>query len=41
LYSLNLIIGVCFYGKTAERVLSILATGKHRALLPSGMYWWA
>ncbi|XP_071173041.1 ryncolin-2-like isoform X1 [Mytilus edulis] len=28
--------GVCFYGKTAERVLSILATGKYRSLLPSG-----
>ncbi|XP_076112560.1 ryncolin-2-like isoform X1 [Mytilus galloprovincialis] len=27
--------GVCFYGKTAERVLSILATGKYRSLLPS------
>ncbi|XP_052072714.1 ryncolin-2-like [Mytilus californianus] len=27
--------GVCFYGKTAERVLSILATGKHRSLLHS------
>ncbi|XP_076112546.1 ryncolin-2-like [Mytilus galloprovincialis] len=28
--------GVCFYGKTAERVLSILATDKYRSLLPSG-----
>ncbi|CAG2198123.1 Angiopoietin-related protein 1,Veficolin-1,Ficolin-1-A,Angiopoietin-1,Fibrinogen C domain-containing protein 1,Ryncolin-1,Tenascin-N,Angiopoietin-related protein 7,Angiopoietin-related protein 6,Ficolin-3,Fibrinogen C domain-containing protein 1-B,Fibroleukin,Fibrinogen-like protein 1,Ficolin-1,Ficolin-1-B,Fibrinogen beta chain,Angiopoietin-4,Tenascin-R,Ryncolin-2,Techylectin-5B,Fibrinogen C domain-containing protein 1-A,Protein scabrous,Microfibril-associated glycoprotein 4,Fibrinogen-like protein A,Rynco len=28
--------GVCFYGKTAERVLSILATGRYRSLLPSG-----
>ncbi|XP_052060850.1 ryncolin-1-like isoform X1 [Mytilus californianus] len=27
--------GVCFYGKTAERVLSILSTGKYRSLLPS------
>ncbi|VDI41721.1 Hypothetical predicted protein [Mytilus galloprovincialis] len=27
--------GVCFYGKTAERVLSILATGRYRSLLPS------
>ncbi|VDI12789.1 Hypothetical predicted protein [Mytilus galloprovincialis] len=27
---------VCFYGKTAERVLSILATDKYRFLLPSG-----
>ena len=26
--------GVCFYGKTAERVLSILATGNHRTLFP-------
>ncbi|XP_063442654.1 ryncolin-2-like [Mytilus trossulus] len=28
--------GVCFYGKTAERVLSILETGKYRSVLPSG-----
>ncbi|XP_076109363.1 ryncolin-2-like [Mytilus galloprovincialis] len=27
--------GVCFYGKTAERVLSILATGRFRSLWPS------
>ncbi|XP_076106123.1 ryncolin-2-like [Mytilus galloprovincialis] len=27
--------GVCFYGKTAERVLNILATGRYRSLLPS------
>ncbi|VDI74263.1 Hypothetical predicted protein, partial [Mytilus galloprovincialis] len=27
---------VCCYGKTAERVLSILANGKYGSLLPSG-----
>ncbi|XP_063419062.1 fibrinogen-like protein A [Mytilus trossulus] len=27
--------GVCFYGKTAERVLDILATGKYREISPS------
>ena len=36
LRSFNFISGVCFYGKTAERVLSILATGNHSALLPPG-----
>ena len=36
LRSFNFILGVCFYGKTAERVLSILATGNHRLLLPPG-----
>ena len=36
LYRFNFISGVCFYGKTAERVLSILATGNHRTLFPPG-----
>lgn len=36
LRSLNFISGVCFYGKTAERVLSILAAGNHRSLFPPG-----
>ena len=36
LRSFNFISGVCFYGKTAERVLSILATGNHRLLFPPG-----
>ena len=38
--SFNFISGVCFYGKTAERVLSILATGNHRALFPPGKMFW-
>lgn len=33
------IIGVCFYGKTAESVLSILATGNYRTVTPSGLYY--
>ena len=36
LRSFNFISGVCFYGKTAARVLSILATGNHRLLFPPG-----
>ena len=36
LRSFNFISGVCFYGKTAERVLSILATGNHRLFFPPG-----
>ena len=36
LRSFNFISGVCFYGKTAERVLSILATGNHKLLFPPG-----
>ncbi|OPL21768.1 fibrinogen-related protein, partial [Mytilus galloprovincialis] len=34
-YAMDIQRGVCFYGKTAERVLSILSTGKYRSLLPS------
>lgn len=40
LHRFNFSSGVCFYGKTAERVLSIIATGDHSALFPpSKMFW--